>query len=60
MTAIMAWVALAVAGLLDVAWAIAMKQSQGYTRLGWTLVSSRITPTRSWPVACPICRTPPG
>ena len=35
----LAWVALAVAGLLDVAWAIAMKQSQGYTRLGWTLAS---------------------
>ena len=39
MTASMAWIALAVAGLLDVAWAIAMKQSQGYTRLGWTLAS---------------------
>jgi quaternary ammonium compound-resistance protein SugE len=39
MTASMAWLALGVAGLLDVAWAISMKQSQGYTRLGWTLVS---------------------
>lgn len=34
-----AWIALVVAGLLDVAWAIAMKQAQGYTRLGWSLAS---------------------
>lgn len=35
----LAWIALAVAGLLDVAWAVAMKQSQGYTRPGWTIAS---------------------
>ena len=35
----LAWAALAVAGLLDVAWAISMKQAQGYTRLGWSLLS---------------------
>ncbi|MGY4478981.1 DMT family transporter [Bradyrhizobium sp. USDA 3364] len=34
-----AWIALVVAGLLDVAWAISMKYAEGYTRLGWTLVS---------------------
>ncbi len=34
-----AWVALAAAGLLDVAWAVAMKQAKGYTKLGWSLVS---------------------
>ena len=34
-----AWIALAVAGLLDVGWAISMKYAEGYTRLGWTLVS---------------------
>ncbi|PAY06471.1 MULTISPECIES: DMT family transporter [Bradyrhizobium] len=34
-----AWVALVVAGLLDVGWAISMKYAEGYTRLGWTLVS---------------------
>ena len=34
-----AWVALIVAGFLDVAWAIAMKYAEGYTRLGWSLVS---------------------
>ena len=34
-----AWVALVAAGLLDVGWAIAMKYAEGYTRLGWSLVS---------------------
>lgn len=35
----LAWAALVVAGLLDVAWAIAMKYADGYTRLGWSLLS---------------------
>jgi quaternary ammonium compound-resistance protein SugE len=30
---------LIVAGFLDVAWAISMKYAEGYTRLGWSLVS---------------------
>ncbi|TWC06930.1 quaternary ammonium compound-resistance protein SugE [Bradyrhizobium macuxiense] len=34
-----AWIALVLAGLLDVGWAISMKYAEGYTRLGWTLVS---------------------
>jgi len=34
-----AWVALVTAGLLDVGWAIAMKYAEGYTRLGWSVVS---------------------
>lgn len=34
-----AWIALVVAGLLDVGWAISMKYAEGYTRFGWTLVS---------------------
>ena len=34
-----AWVALVTAGLLDVGWAIAMKYADGYTRVGWSLVS---------------------
>src|SRR5437879_11344640 len=34
-----AWTALVTAGLLDVGWAIAMKYADGYTRLGWSLVS---------------------
>lgn len=35
----LAWAALIAAGLLDVAWAVSMKYAQGYTRLGWSLVS---------------------
>jgi quaternary ammonium compound-resistance protein SugE len=35
----MPWIALAVAGLFEVVWATAMKQSQGFTRLGPSLVT---------------------
>jgi quaternary ammonium compound-resistance protein SugE len=34
-----AWIALLAAGVLDVAWAISMKYAEGYTKLGWTIVS---------------------
>ena len=34
-----AWIALVTAGLLDVGWAISMKYAEGYTRLGWSIVS---------------------
>lgn len=34
----MAWVYLAVAGLLEIVWAVAMKQSYGFTRLTPTLL----------------------
>jgi quaternary ammonium compound-resistance protein SugE len=34
-----AWLALLAAGVLDVAWAISMKYAEGYTKLGWTVVS---------------------
>src|SRR5215218_9948007 len=39
MTTPVAWSLLFLAGLLDVAWAITMKQAQGYTRPGWTALS---------------------
>jgi quaternary ammonium compound-resistance protein SugE len=35
----MAWIMLAAAGLLEVAWAFAMKQSHGFTRLVPSLVT---------------------
>jgi len=35
-----AWVAIVVAGLLEVVWALAMKQSQGFTRLGPSVVTA--------------------
>ena len=34
-----AWIALITAGLLDVAWAVSMKYSNGCSRPGWTAVS---------------------
>lgn len=35
----MAWVALVIAGLLEVGWATAMKLSEGFTRLGPTVAT---------------------
>jgi len=35
----LAWIALLAAGLLDIAWAVSMKYADGYTRLGWSLLS---------------------
>ncbi|TNE42482.1 MAG: multidrug efflux SMR transporter [Sphingomonadales bacterium] len=34
----MAWVALVIAGLFEIIWAAAMKQSEGFTRLGPTAI----------------------
>lgn len=34
----MAWIALVVAGLFEIIWAAAMKQSEGFTRLGPTAI----------------------
>lgn len=34
----MAWILLLVAGLIEVAWAIALKESDGFSRLGPTLI----------------------
>ncbi|AKU96014.1 Quaternary ammonium compound-resistance protein SugE [Labilithrix luteola] len=35
----MAWVSLVVAGLLEIVWAIGLKYSHGFTRLGATIVT---------------------
>lgn len=42
----MAWIALIVAGIFEIAWAVAMKQSDGFTRL-WPTVVTAITITLS-------------
>jgi quaternary ammonium compound-resistance protein SugE len=34
-----AWGALLAAGVLDVLWAVSMKYADGYSRLGWSIVS---------------------
>ena len=38
----MAWLALAVAGVLEVVWAFSMKQSEGFTRL-WPSIVTAVT-----------------
>lgn len=35
----MAWVTLIAAGLLEIVWAAAMKQSRGFTHLGWSALT---------------------
>ncbi|MFC3551874.1 DMT family transporter [Lysobacter cavernae] len=48
MSAATAWLMLLLAGVLDVLWALAMKQAQGYTRLGWTLTSLLLLAAFVW------------
>ncbi len=33
----MAWIVLVIAGLLEVSWAVGMKLSDNFTRLGWSI-----------------------
>ena len=42
----MAWIALIVAGLFEIAWAVAMKESDGFTRV-WPTIATAITITLS-------------
>lgn len=39
MSQALAWIMLMIAGALDVGWAISMKYAEGYTRIGWSIVS---------------------
>lgn len=39
MTHGIAWALLIIAGFLDVLWAVSMKYAEGYTRLGWSIIS---------------------
>jgi quaternary ammonium compound-resistance protein SugE len=38
----MAWTFLILAGLLEIVWLFTMKLSEGFTRLGWTLVTAAV------------------
>lgn len=33
------WIILIIAGLLEIVWAVCMKLSEGFTRLGWTVAT---------------------
>ena len=48
MKASVAWSLLLVAGVLDVLWALSMKQAAGYTRPGWTLLSLVLLASFVW------------
>jgi quaternary ammonium compound-resistance protein SugE len=39
MTPTLAWLALVASGLVDVAWALAMKKAEGFANLLWTAIS---------------------
>lgn len=39
----MAWVYLGIAGLLEIVWAFTMKQSDGFTRLGYSVITIAAT-----------------
>lgn len=43
-----AWIALVVAGLLDVGWAISIKYTDGYTRPGWSALSLALLAAFVW------------
>ena len=47
----MAWVLLIVAGLLEVVWSVGLKYTQGFTRLGPSLVVGLAIATSMWLLA---------
>ena len=56
----MAWVYLVIAGILEIAWAIGMKKSEGWTKLWpsvWTLVTMIIS---FWLLSVAMARLPAG
>lgn len=56
----MAWVYLGLAGLLEVLWATTMKQSEGFTRLGPTLVTAVAMAISVWLLAVAMRTLPLG
>ncbi len=56
----MAWVYLGLAGLLEVLWATTMKQSEGFTRLGPTLVTAVAMAISVWLLAIAMRTLPLG
>ncbi|MBN8934853.1 MAG: multidrug efflux SMR transporter [Rhizobiales bacterium] len=56
----MAWVYLLLAGLLEVVWAAAMKQSEGFSRLGASAVTLVATIASFWLLALAMRTLPLG
>lgn len=56
----MPWVLLVLAGLLEIVWAAAMKQSAGFTRLGPTLIMAAAMPASFFLLALAMRSLPLG
>ena len=56
----MPWVLLVTAGLLEIVWAAAMKQSAGFTRLGPTLIMAAAMPASFFLLALAMRSLPLG
>ncbi len=56
----MSWVYLVLAGLLEIVWAVAMKQSAGFTRLAPTLIMAAAMPASFFLLALAMRTLPLG
>lgn len=54
------WLLLGLAGLLEIVWAIALKQSEGFTRIGPTVVTSVGAFASFWLLAAALKALPAG
>jgi quaternary ammonium compound-resistance protein SugE len=56
----MAWVALAFAGLFEIAWAVGLKYAAGFTRLGWSAFTVASMVASFWLLAIALRTLPLG
>lgn len=54
------WILLVAAGLLEVVWATGLKMSDGFTRLGWTVVTAIAAIASFWLLAMAMKALPAG
>jgi len=56
----MAWIALVVAGLFEVAWAVGLKYTDAFTRLGWSVFTVACMVASFWFLAIALRALPLG
>jgi quaternary ammonium compound-resistance protein SugE len=56
----MAWVVLGLAGLFEVAWAVGLKYTQGFTRPGWSVFTLVCMAVSMWLLALAVRTLPLG
>jgi len=56
----MAWIALGIAGLFEVAWAVGLKYAQGFTRPGWSAFTVACMAASFWFLAVALRALPLG